>query len=207
MKRNIRNIVKEGYQKGDYVGYFRSNSQPDGIQKKFLDYLTAHLLDGSKILDMGCGIAVPFDKYLADRGFKITGVDFTHKHIEQARKNLPAATFIEGDFSKMDFGGERFHAIVALYSVFHSPREEQQELLNRMHAVLEHEGVILMTLATVAGQSIEENWTGAPMAWSSYDPATYKAMIAKAGFDIIESEYEGRPGEDEYHWWVLAKKN
>lgn len=206
MTQDIRKIVKEGYEKGDYAGHFRTSSQPNAIEKKFLDRLAAFVPKAAKILDLGCGIGIPFDKYLADKGFKITGIDVANKHIEQARKNVPNANFIEGDFSKTNFGGERFHAIIALYSVFHIPREEQQNLFNKMHNLLESGGVILMTLGTSGGESIEKDWTGAPMAWSNYDPATYKAMIAQAGFEITESEYEGQPGDDEYHWWVLAKK-
>lgn len=206
MTQDIRKIVKEGYEKGDYAGHFRTSSQPNKMEKKFLDRLAALIPKAAKILDFGCGIGIPFDKYLADKGFKITGIDVAHKHIEKAKENVPSATFIEGDFSRTDFGGERFHAIIALYSVFHIPREEQQELFNRMHNLLEGGGVILMTLGTSGGESVEKDWTGAPMAWSNFDPATYKAMIAQAGFEITESEYEGQPGDDEYHWWVLAKK-
>lgn len=206
MTNDIRKVVKEGYEKGDYTGHFRTSSQPNEKEKKILDLLAARIPKIAKILDLGCGIGVPFDKYLADKGFKITGVDFALNHIVAAKKNVPSATFIEGDFSKTDFGSEHFHAIIAMYSVFHIPREEQQSLFNKMHDLLEGGGVILMTLGTSNTDGLEENWAGAPMAWSNFDPATYKAMIAKAGFEITVSEYEGQPGDDEYHWWILAKK-
>lgn len=206
MIKDIRKIVKEGYEKGDYAGHFRTRPQPNAMEKKFLNRLVALIPKAAKILDLGCGIGIPFDKYFADKGFQVIGIDVAHKHVEQAKKNVPSAAFIEGDFSKTDFGGERFHAIIAMYSVFHIPREEQQSLFNKMHDLLEGGGVILMTLGTSNTDGLEENWTGAPMAWSNYDPATYKVMIAKAGFEIAESKYEGQPGDDEYHWWVLAKK-
>lgn len=206
MTNDIRKVVKEGYEKGDYAGHFRTSSQPNEVEKKFLDRLAALLPKAAKILDLGCGIGIPFDKYLANKGFKITGIDFASNHIAAAKKNVPSAIFIEGDFSKTDFGGERFHAIITMYSVFHIPREEQQSLFNKMRNLLEGGGVILMTLGTSNTDGLEENWAGAPMAWSNFDPATYKAMIAQAGFEITESEYEGQPGDDEYHWWVLAKK-
>lgn len=67
---DIRKIVKEGYEKGDYVGFFRTNSQPNAMEKKLLDRLAESLPKGAKILDLGCGTGVPFDKYLVDLGLK-----------------------------------------------------------------------------------------------------------------------------------------
>jgi 2-polyprenyl-3-methyl-5-hydroxy-6-metoxy-1,4-benzoquinol methylase len=206
MTNDIRKIVKEGYEQGDYAGHFRVSSDPNEMEKKYLDRLAALLPKAAKILDLGCGIGVPFDRYLVEKGFRVTGIDFAANHIKAAKKNVPKATFIEGDFSKTDFGGEHFHAIIAFYSIFHIPREEQQDLFKRMNELLEDGGLILVTLGTSGGDGVEENWVGSKMAWSNYDPATYKAMIAQAGFEVTESEYEGQPGDDEYHWWVLAKK-
>lgn len=205
-KKDIRKIVKEGYEKGGYAGHFRTSSKPNKMEKKFLDRLAGFVPEGAKILDLGCGIGIPFDKYLVDKGLKVTGIDVVHKHIEQAKKNIPNATFIEGDFSKMDFGGEHFYAIIAFYSIFHIPREEQQDLFKKMYDLLKDEGVVLMTLATGESDSVEKDWCGAPMAWSSYGPPRYKAMIAQANFKIVESEYEGQPGDKEHHWWVIIKK-
>lgn len=206
MTKDIRKIVKEGYEKGDYAGCFRTSLQPNKMEKKFLDCLIALVPGAEKILDFGCGIGIPCDKYLANKGFIVTGIDFASKHIEQAQKNVPGATFIEGDFSKMTFGIEKFHAIVALYSIFHIAREEQQELFKKMYNLLEDDGIVLMTLGTKQDEGTEENWCGAPMAWSSYAPAKYKTMISKANLEILESEYEGQPGDEEHHWWVIVKK-
>ena len=63
-----------------------------------------------------------------------------------------------------------------------------------------------MTLGTGGGDSVEEDWCGALMAWSNYGPPRYKTMIAQANLEIVESEYEGQPGDKEHHWWVIVKK-
>jgi len=203
---DIRKIVKKGYEKGNYVGFFRTNTQPNAMEKKLLDRLACSLPKDAKILDLGCGTGIPFDKYLVNLGFRLTGVDFASNHIASARKNVPNAKFIESDFSKLGFGNKQFDAIIAFYSIFHIPRDEQQELFNKMNSMLIDGGLILVTLATSDSEDIDENWTGAPMAWSQYDPAKYKSMLAQAGFEIVHDEYEGQPSDTEYHWWVLAKK-
>jgi ubiquinone/menaquinone biosynthesis C-methylase UbiE len=206
MSRNIRKLVKEGYEKGDYAVRFRVSSQLNAMEKRFMDRMTALIPAAAKILDLGCGTGIPFAKYLSGEGFRITGIDFASNHIASAKKNVPKATFIESDFSKLDFGVERFDAIIAMYSVFHIPRGEQNTLFRKMHNLLQRGGVVLMTLGTSSTEEKSENWSGASMAWSSFDTTAYEAMITQAGFEIIESEYEGQPGEEEYHWWVLAKR-
>ena len=73
---------------------------------------------------------------------------------------------------------------------------------------LKNDGKILITLGTSGEEySEEKNWAGTPtMAWSQYDPETYIQILDETGFDIIDSEFEGKKGEAEHHFWVLAKK-
>ncbi len=206
MKQDIRKIVKEGYEKGNYAGNFRTNDKPFGIEKQYLDHLISFLPNHAKILDFGCGVGIPFDKYLAEKGFDVTGIDIARNHIQQAKKNVPKATYIEDDFTKKDFGSTKFHAIIAFYSIFHIPKEEHAELLKTMFNLLRDEGIILMTLGTHTEDNIEDDWCGSTMAWSSHDPDTYRLMIADCGFEVVKEEFEGKPGDQEYHWWIMVKK-
>lgn len=62
----------------------------------------AALLAG-RALDPGCGSGTNVI-YLAQHGWKATGVDFSPVAIQQARqkaKDTPGATFIEGDVSQL----------------------------------------------------------------------------------------------------------
>jgi len=206
MKKNMRKIVQMGYQKGDYTGAFRTSDKPQGIEKHFLDYLIKALSKNAHVLDLGCGTGVPFDKYLVDHGVQVTGIDITDKHFEQAKKNVPNATFIKGDFSRHDFGDKQFDAIVAFYSIFHIPREEHQSLFKKMNSLLNKNGLILTTLGTGDSDCAEEEWCGAPMAWSNHSPKVYKGILKKTGFKIVKDEFEGKPGDEEYHWWLMAQK-
>ncbi|MFB6372822.1 MAG: hypothetical protein ABEN55_06855, partial [Bradymonadaceae bacterium] len=51
-----------------------------------------------------------------------------------------------------------------------------------------------------------EEWCGAPMAWSSLSPETYREIFAETGFTIVEEAIEGAPGDEERHWWVLVER-
>jgi len=201
----MRKIVEEGYEKGNYASTFRIFDKPNKMEEIFLKKLIKLLPKNPHILDFGCGIGVPFDKYLAEHGCKVTGIDISQKHINEAKKNVPKAKFIKGDFSKIDFQ-ETFDAIISFYAIFHIPREEHKELFLKMFDLLKNNGKILITLGTNGGYEEEEDWCDAKMAWSTYDPEIYKKILDETRFKILEATFEGQPGDKEYHFWVLAQK-
>lgn len=205
MTKDMRKIVEAGYEKGDYASKFRISDKPNKMEESFLKKLMKLLPKNPHILDFGCGIGIPFDKYLVEHGCKVTGIDISQKHINQAKKNVPEARFIRVDFSKIDFQ-ETFDAIISFYAIFHISREEHRKLFLKMADLLNKKGVILVTLGTSGGYGEEEDWCGAKMAWSTYDPKIYKKMLNETGFKILEETFEGQPGDEEYHFWVLAKK-
>jgi SAM-dependent methyltransferase len=208
MHKDIRKIVKHGYEQGDYPGVFRRDSPPSEMERQFLDRLLSLCPVVPRILDFGCGTGLPVDKYLADHGADITGVDVSPKHLALARANVPSANYVEGDFSQLALTEESFDAVASFYAIFHIPRSEHGDLFAKIARLLKEGGIFLATLGTSDSEYGEEaNWTDAPMAWSTYDPETYKRLLGEAGFEILESSFEGKPGDDEYHFWVLAKKS
>lgn len=207
MIRDMRDIVRDGYEAGDYPGFFRSDIEPSEHERYFLERLLSLLPSSPRILDLGCGTGVPFDRFLAAKSAKVIGVDFSAKHIALAKRNVPAASYVEGNFSRMDFDNNDFDAVVAFYAIFHLPRDEHEALFGKIILTLKSKSLFLATFGTVAHAYGEDaNWTGAKMAWSSYDPDIYRQLLAESGFMILESRFEGKPGDQEHHWWVLAQK-
>ena len=207
MKNEMRRIVEAGYNHGDYVGAFRRQQTPNALEKHFLDKVLRLSGQSPAILDLGSGTGIPIDKYLVEKGANVTGIDISQKHLAKARKNLRQAKFIHGDFSRIDLAGVSFDAVVSIYAIFHIPREEQGPLFQNVHRWLKTSGVFMASLGTSNSDYAEqEDWAGAPMAWSTYEPDTYARLIAESGFSILETRLEGRPGDAEYHFWMLARK-
>lgn len=206
--RDMRKVVKEGYEKGDYGKAFRLHRvRLTKFELTLFKKLCNLLPEQGKILDLGCGLGIPYDKYLADKDFNVTGVDFSKKHISMARKNVPKARFIYKDFTKVNFRPATFDAIVSFYAIFHIPRKENKELFLMINKLLKENGIILVSLGTSDNEySSKKDWAGAPMAWSTYKPKEYMSIIKNAGFKIIKAVFEGELGDKEYHFWVLAKK-
>jgi ubiquinone/menaquinone biosynthesis C-methylase UbiE len=206
-KGDMRAIVRAGYEVGDYAGAFRSNPEPSALARYFLEKLLSLTPENPEIVDFGCGTGAPFDRFLASKGARITGIDFCAKHVALAKKNVPSGTFVEADFSKLDLEAGKFDAALSLYAIFHLPRDEHAAVIAKIARALKPNGMFLTNFSATAFEYGEdENWTGAKMAWSSYAPETYRRHLLEAGFDIVESQFEGAPGDQEYHWWVLARK-
>lgn len=199
----MRDEVKEGYEKGDYEGDYRDNRALRQKEKELFQKMFDGI-EGKDILDLGCGTGLPFDKYLTENGYRVTGVDIAEKHVKKARENVPEAEFIQGDFFENEFKKNSFDAIVSFYAIFHIPREEHSKILEKIRYWLKDEGLILITLgAEDELDDMEGEIGGENMRWSSYSAEENKKLLDKTGFEIIDSYIED--WRDENHFWVLAE--
>ena len=205
MAKNMRTLVKSGYNQGQYdVAYARNNGIPENFEKVLCDELISRLKHNSKILDLGCGVGLPFDKYFVKNKFLVTGIDISEKHIEQAKQNVSSANYLVGDFFSKSVKG-KFDAIVSFFAIFHIPRAEHKTLLEHIHSLLKKDGLILITLGTNSIKyGVNDNFAGAPMAWSSYGVEKNKKLVRDSGFKILIAAEDYRT---ESHLWILAKKN
>ena len=207
MIQDMRALVQEGYNKSEYETVFRITDTPNPFELRFLDSLCRLIPSNADILDLGSGPGIPYDKYFVSQGHNVVGVDFSERHLNLARKNVPKANYILGDFSKASFAEKSFNAVLSFYAIFHIPRREHPQLFVKMHKWLKPKGIILVTLGTTGGEYVEEkDWCGVRMAWSSYDPDTYKQIMNQTGFAVLEADFEGQPGDEEYHFWAMAQK-
>jgi 2-polyprenyl-3-methyl-5-hydroxy-6-metoxy-1,4-benzoquinol methylase len=69
---------------------------------------------GAAVLDLGCGAGVPTTRTFATR-FRVTAVDLSARQVGLARANVPEATILHGDMTRVAFAPESFDAVAALY--------------------------------------------------------------------------------------------
>jgi SAM-dependent methyltransferase len=72
-----------------------------------------HLVPGSRILDLCCGTG-QLARVLAERGFRLIGLDGSEAMLDYARKNAPGIEFITADARTFDLG-RQFDAVVSTY--------------------------------------------------------------------------------------------
>lgn len=197
----MKEKVRSGYEAGDYEGEKRSTREVREHEKELLEKMES-MTQGEKVLDLGCGTGEPFDRYLVDHGFDVTGVDLVSKHISSARENVPEGDFQQGDFFSVQENG--FDAVVSFYAIFHLERDKHSDLFEFIHEKLSEDGVMLVTVGGGDMEKHESEFAGSELVWSSYSPEKNKEIIRNAGFSIVEI-YEEK-NEEEHHYWVLAEK-
>lgn len=201
----MKDRVREGYEAGDYEGEFRNDREVRESEKKLFSKLFDQIPESGNILDLGCGTGEPFDRYLVEHGYDVTGVDLVEKHVHAARERVPEADFIEGDFFDVDPEKQKFDAVVSFYAVFHLPREKHGELFKHMNSLLKENGMLLITVGgDEMDRYVEEDWNGSEMVWSSYSQEKSMELVEESGFNIVDTYEED--SEEEHHLWILAEK-
>jgi len=174
---------------------------------RMLATFAAPLRPGARVLDLGCGAGLPSTSRLAER-FTVTGVDISAGQIEAARQLVPDAGFVHADLLEVDFPGESFEGVTALYSIPHLPREEHGALFGRIARWLVPGGRFLAVLGSSDNPDWIGDWLGRPMFFSGYDAGTNRHLLSEAGFDLLVDEIVETVEPDGLvaFQWVIARR-
>lgn len=161
------------------------------------------------LLDLGCGAGEPFAAAFAKRGWKVTGVDFSVKMLDLARKYVPDMKTVLADMREMDFGPDQFDAAIMVYCLFHLPVDDQMAVLDRVYRWLRPGGRVLFTYATKEYTDKEEfegyiDFMGHDLYYSHTTPEKLYARLAEIGFDVQAKDYREIGGE--VFLWVTMEK-
>ena len=179
---------------------WHSHSREQAYVDRVLGYVDRVLKDlppGSKVLDVGCGTGSPIALYLAQQGYRVTGVDQSEKMLEIARAVVPAAEFIHGDMVEMQFT-EKFAAAIAWDSIFHVERKHHSAIYRKLASALEMGGRMLLSVGgsdidsgvkdSTSNTAVAEGFTsemfGHAFFYSGYAPAVARKLLEAEGFEI-----------------------
>ncbi len=213
MDRDPKQLVASGYDRiaQRYLELAQRNLAGDttSARMRYLHKLLERLPTDAQILELGCGAGVPCTQMLAQHGH-VTGVDISAAQIALARQHIPDATLIQSDMMTLTFPPASLDVVVAFYSIIHLPCSEQAVLIERLAAWLRPGGWFLANLgASNDPGSIEPEWLGTAMYWSSYDAQTNLDLISQAGFTLVETDtlIDDEDGEPVSFLWILARKD
>jgi len=99
----------------------------------------------SKILDIGCGPGV-MAKEVANRGYEIFGMDYSHNMIEKAKaicNTKVRTTFLQGDIESLPFEGSVFDMVLCLGII--SYLKSENKALHEMSRVLKPGGTLILS--------------------------------------------------------------
>ena len=193
-------LVRDGYNKIGLSYNEMRNREKNRLELEFFNNL---LPPHGHILDAGCGAGEPVAKYLVEHGFQVTGVDVSPQILEIAKKQVPGATFLEGDMTRLTFSDQVFDGVVSLYAIWHISRQKHGLVFDNFYRVLKPKGVLFFNTGVHPMDGIN-NFLGARMYWSSPSTDNTLQLVKGAGFEILRDEVLIRGGETQY--WVFARK-
>ena len=202
-----KRIVEEGYNAiaERYVAW--SDLRPSPARLRYLALARELIPAGSDVLELGCGAGFPMTAALADDR-TVTGVDISAVQVDMARRNVPNATFIQADMTSLAFEPETFDAVVAFYSLTHVPRDEQTDLITRIHRWLRPGGVFLASMgADDAPGDVEADWLGVDMYFSHFGAKANRRLVEQAGFVVDRADIAIEPEDrhDARFLWIVAR--
>jgi SAM-dependent methyltransferase len=201
-----KQLVARGYDRmgAAYTDWAQSN--PDPARDEYTSFLLDTLDASSRVLDLGCGAGVPTALALARR-FDVLGVDISWEQLVRARGGVPSALFVQADMAELELAPQSLHAVVALYSLIHLPRDEQSELLERIARWLRPGGLFVATMSVRADAGTVDDFFGAPMYWSGEDAEANMRDIAHAGLEILRTQVRtvDEFGDLVSFLWVVAQ--
>lgn len=118
----------------------------------FISLLPEH----AYILDVGCGAGVK-SRYLTNKGLKVTGIDFSDKLIEIAKRESP-----EIDFKVLDMNGVQnlhieFDGVFAQASLLHIPKNNIVNVLTNLVSVIKQGGLLYIAVKGINASGKEED--------------------------------------------------
>lgn len=127
----------------------------------------------AKILDLGAGSGRTYS-YFNKRGYQYTGLDFSEKMRDYAYKLHGKFPYIVDDMMNLKkyFADNSLDAVLAVYSLFHLPKEDFKKLFVDVYDVLKVDGVFLFTYQIGQGEEMVDepylNENGKKVLYMSY---------------------------------------
>ena len=171
--------------------------------------LVAALPSGARVLDHGCGAGLPTARQLADAGLDVLGVDESERMLRLARERVPGARFEKRDLRDLDPALGTFDGVTSFFALLMLPRADILRVLTGLAARMREGG--LLALGMVAGNldAVEIEFLGVPMTVSAYPTAQLSAVVAGAGFDVLQCDEVQVPGagSTETQQFLLARRH
>jgi cyclopropane fatty-acyl-phospholipid synthase-like methyltransferase len=158
---------------------------------------------GAKILDLGCGTGEPVARYIAQRGYRVAGVDQSKKMLEIAARVVPGAEFIHADMVEVEFA-DVFAGAVAWDSVFHVERKHHSAVFRKLADSLETGGRLLLSVGGSDAGSFTSEMFGHTFFYSGHAPEVARGLLEAEGFEIEVWEVDDPSSRG--HIAVIARK-
>ena len=202
-----KRVVAEGYDRMGKRFSAWNDARPPEVRSWFLRVVLARLPDGSSVLELGCGPGT--DAAQLSAGQRYIGVDLSGVQLSIAKRRVPHAMFVLGDFTSMAFRPGSLDGVVAFYAFNHVPQDEVESTLGQIFDWLRPGGRLMSSFLTTEADDRVERWLGVPMFFAGFHLGSSERFVREKGFDLelseVRSEVDRQYGPSDSHW-VIARK-
>jgi len=160
----------------------------------------AAAVPSGRALDLGCGTGTS-TIYLARHGMEAVGVDFSPVVIQQAQKrakDIPGATFVEGDVSQLSrLGIQGLFDFVLDIGCYHGLPAHSRQVYAREVARVTRPGALFMIWAIAS-----DRWPFLPGVPAMQD----KEIAERFGQDFMLERIQQGDGRWEANWYTLRRR-
>lgn len=174
------------------------------------DKFASYFKQGESVLDVGCAAGLK-SEYLMRKGLVVTGIDFSEKMIESARKRMPQGHFLVRNLNEpLNLEGG-FNGIFAQAVLLHISKKNIKKVLENLLSFLNPGGYIYIAVKKMnegqeEEQVIKEKDYGYEYErfFSFYRPQEIESYLQDFGMNIIYSDISSTGRSD----WiqVIAQK-
>lgn len=184
MEKGERKNVYQVYNKiGDW---FAVNRYADSVERVYLDAIIEQLPPNASMMDVGCGNGKPILEYFINHNIRAVGIDGSEKMIELARNNFPDTRLMILDMRQLQLG-EKFDVLIAWYSFFHLPAEDQPAMFEIFGNHLNPGGILLFTSGTERGEAWGMNG-GENLFHASLATEEYRVLLESNHFVVLKHQ-------------------
>lgn len=156
-----------------------------------------------RALDVGCGCNGRIIELLKQSGYTSEGLDLSNRMLELARQRQPEVKFHHGDIVTWQTSN-RYDFISAWDSIWHVPLAQQEQVLNKLLALLEPDGVLIFSMGGLhEAHEKQDRAMGPPMYYSTLGIPATLALINASGAVVKHLEFDQSP---EQHLYVIAQR-
>lgn len=154
-------------------------------QIEALEWLTARLPAGARVLDVGSGTGRPTAEALVRAGCDVTGIDVSPAMVALARTRVPAARFEQADVRTYTPPTGGFDAVCSFFPLLVMDQPEVAAALDQMASWTAPGGYFVM--ATVPGdiRGLDIEWMGHEVTVSSLSTEDHLARLADRGLEVL----------------------
>lgn len=193
---NMEDQLKQ-YWNGAHEKY----ADADWINKPtvFAEQVLAYIPSEGKLLDAGCGQGQD-SRFFAEKGYEVTGIDFSPEGIARAKEKTPAelhVSFQEADLSKsLPFADGEFDIVHSHLAAHYFTYAETKQIMQEFRRVLKEGGVLTLLLNSVhdseygTGEKLEDDYFLISGVKKRYFSA-HSLVEFIEGFDVLLLDEEG----------------